>query len=110
MAHGSTSTVHYVVVWGALIALTLLSLSLSLAHLGTVDTVVSLVIAAAKTCLVLLFFMHLLGERFSIVFVPFLVLFFVGLLVSLVVVDVVTRHTFPRTPAVDADDPPALSD
>jgi cytochrome c oxidase subunit 4 len=110
MAHVTTSTLHYVIVWGALIVLTLLSLSLSMAHLGTADTVMSLVIAGAKTCLVVLFFMHLIGERFSIVFVPFLVIFFVGLLVSLVVVDVVTRHTFPRTPALDVDDPPALSD
>jgi cytochrome c oxidase subunit 4 len=110
MAHVMSRSRRYVLVWAALVALTLLSLLLSLAHGAAGHAVVALVIAAAKTSLVVLFFMHLAEERFSVVLVPMAMIFFVALLVSLVVVDVATRHTFPRAPSVDADDPPALAD
>lgn len=90
---------QYIVVWLALMILTALSFLLSLAHLGAIDTVFSLVIAAAKSTIVLLFFMHLVEERFTVKLVPALALGYVLLLVALMVTDVVSRHTFPKTPS-----------
>jgi cytochrome c oxidase subunit 4 len=98
MAEKHTSRGVYVLVWLGLLALTLLSFLLSRAHLGEVDTVIALLIAAAKSTLVGLFFMHLIEERLRTAFVPILSTGFIVLLISLVVTDVLTRHTFPRTP------------
>ena len=78
--------------------LTALSFLLSLADLGAIDTVFSLVIAAAKSTIVLLFFMHLVEERFTVKLVPVLAFGYVLLLVALMVTDVVSRHTFAKTP------------
>ena len=98
---------RYLVVWLVLVGLTALSFLLSLAHLGAVDTVFSLVIAAAKSTIVLLFFMHLVEERFTVAVVPVLAVGYVLLLVALMVTDVLSRHTFPRTPQTFGDDPKA---
>jgi cytochrome c oxidase subunit 4 len=104
MAHATTTSwVRYLVVWLALLALTALTFLLSLAHLGAVDVAVALVIAAAKTALVALFFMHLAEERFSVILAPALALFLFLLLVALTVVDVVTRRTFPISPTPSMD-------
>jgi cytochrome c oxidase subunit 4 len=103
MVHAHASWVRYLVVWLALLALTALSLLLSLAHLGTVDVALALGIATAKTALVVLFFMHLVDERFSVVMVPLVSVFFVLLLLGLLVTDVATRRTFPRAPLPNAD-------
>ena len=108
MAHAHPSWVRYLLVWIALVALTVLSWALSLAHLGATDIVVALVIAAAKTTLVVLFFMHLSKERFSVALLPFVALALIGLFIGLTVVDVVTRHTFPRAPAPSVDAPGSL--
>lgn len=89
---------RYLAVWLALVGLTALSFLLSLTHLGAIDTVFSLVIAAAKSTIVLLFFMHLVEERFTVAVVPALALSYVLLLVALMVTDVLSRHTFPKTP------------
>ena len=96
---------HYLFVWLALVGLTALSFLLSLTHLGAIDTVFSLVIAAAKSTIVLLFFMHLVEERFTVAAVPALAVGYVLLLVALMVTDVLSRHTFPRTPQPFGDDP-----
>lgn len=54
----------YVAVFGALIALTLVTVAVSSLGLPTAPTVaLGLTIAAAKATLVVLFFMHLKGER-----------------------------------------------
>ena len=95
---------RYLAVWLALVGLTALSFLLSLAHLGAIDTVFSLVIAAAKSTIVLLFFMHLVEERFTVAVVPVLALSYVLLLVALMVTDVLSRHTFPRAPLPAGDD------
>ncbi len=89
---------HHFVVWLALVGLTVLSFLLSLAHLGAIDTVFSLVIAAAKSTIVLLFFMHLVEERFTVKLVPVLAFGYVLLLAALMATDVVSRYTFPKTP------------
>ena len=99
MAHAPTSWVRYLLVWIALLALTVLSFAMSLLHLGTVDVAVALVIAVVKTALVLLFFMHLIGERFSTMIMPLLAAFFMLLLLGLVITDVRSRMTFPKAPA-----------
>ncbi len=110
MEHAPSSPVRYLVVWLLLLALTGLSFLLSLAHLGAADAVVALGIAVVKTTLVGLFFMHLAEARFSIVLVPFVAVFLLLLLLSLVVTDVLTRRTFPEAPAPDVDELPALPD
>jgi cytochrome c oxidase subunit 4 len=115
MAHASSSAssssaVRYVLVWGALLALTALSLALSFAHLGPTDVAVALVIAAVKTALVAVFFMHLAQERFSVAMLPALGVFLFLLLVALTVTDVATRSTFPRTPLPDVGEAPGRGD
>jgi len=81
-----------------LVALTGLSFLASRLHLGAADVVIALVIASAKTALVLLFFMHLLEARFSVVLIPLGAIFFIVLLSGLVATDVATRTTFPAAP------------
>jgi cytochrome c oxidase subunit 4 len=54
----------YIGIFGALLALTLVTVGVSYLHLPTAPTVVlGLAIATAKATLVVLFFMHLKGER-----------------------------------------------
>jgi cytochrome c oxidase subunit IV len=101
---------HYLAVWLALVGLTTLSFLLSLADLGAIDTVFSLVIAAAKSTVVLLFFMHLVEERFTVAVVPVLAFGYVLLLVALMATDVLSRHTFPRTPLPFGDEAGGLPD
>lgn len=98
MAAKHTSTGVYVLVWLVLLALTLLSFLLSRVDLGAAEMVVSLLIAAVKSALVGLFFMHLLEERLQTAFVPIVSTSFVIILIALVVTDVLTRQTFPKTP------------
>jgi cytochrome c oxidase subunit 4 len=110
MMHARGSAARYFLVWIALLALTALSLGLSFAHLGSTDVAVALVIAAVKATLVVLFFMHLAEERFSVAMLPMLGLFLFLLLVVLVVVDVATRTTYPSAPAPDVGDAPGRAD
>jgi cytochrome c oxidase subunit IV len=110
MEHAPSSWVRYLVVWVALLALTALSFGLSLLHLGTADIGVALGIAVVKTALVVLVFMHLAEERFSVVMLPVVAVFLFALLSSGVVADVVTRRTFPRAPSPNLDELPALPD
>jgi cytochrome c oxidase subunit 4 len=85
------------VVWIALMALALLSFELS-GHLGRFDVAFALGIAVVKSVLVVLFFMELIEQRFVNVMVCLVTAGFVALLLSLMVADVLTRHTFPRGP------------
>jgi cytochrome c oxidase subunit 4 len=55
---GSTAT--YLIVFAALLGLTLLTVVVSYVPLGVLHTPMALLIASAKAVLVLLFFMHLL--------------------------------------------------
>lgn len=62
----------YVVIFLALIALTMLTVAVSYVHLGPLNLAVAIVIASIKAALVILFFMHLKDDaRFN-------ALFFVG--------------------------------
>ncbi|WP_437668713.1 cytochrome C oxidase subunit IV family protein [Sorangium sp. So ce131] len=96
----------YVIVWLVLMALTLASYLLSLAHLGEADVVAALLIATAKTALVLLFFMHLIEQRFSNALPMIVSMLLVGLLLTLMLTDVLTRETISRR-NVPASPPPA---
>ena len=52
----------YVVVWGGLIVLTILTVAVSYVNLGVMNVVVALLIASVKASLVGLYFMHLKSE------------------------------------------------
>jgi cytochrome c oxidase subunit IV len=98
MAEKRSSALLYVMIWLGLCALTLLSFLFSLVDLGGAEMPLALLIAAVKSSLVGLFFMHLLEERLRTAIVPIVTTGFIVLLVSLVVTDVLTRHTFPKAP------------
>jgi cytochrome c oxidase subunit IV len=75
----------YIVVWGALIILTALTVAVSYVHLGMMNVVVALLIASVKASLVALFFMHLRYESrlvwgFALTPIFFLVLIIAGTL------------------------------
>jgi cytochrome c oxidase subunit 4 len=57
------SSARYILVWAALIALTAVTVATAGANLGRAAIVVVLAIAAGKSALVLLYFMHLREER-----------------------------------------------
>lgn len=107
MSAARQSWVRYLVTWLVLVALAVLSLCLSFLHIGDAFVAVSLVIATAMATVSMTSFMHLEGERFSIRMVPLAVVFFVGLLLALVAVDVATRTTFPRAPVPSVGEIPA---
>ncbi|WP_437922883.1 cytochrome C oxidase subunit IV family protein [Sorangium sp. So ce291] len=88
----------YVIVWLVLMALTLASYLLSLAHLGGADVVAALLIATAKTVLVLLFFMHLIEQRFANALPMIVSALLLGLLLTLMISDVMSRQTISRGP------------
>lgn len=86
---------HYLVVWGALVALTLISLGASFLLRGGQDVWIALAIAVVKSALVLLFFMHLVEERFANGLVVIVALILIATLVALTTADPATRFTFP---------------
>jgi cytochrome c oxidase subunit 4 len=75
----------YLLVWGALMVLTAATVAVSYVHLGMMNVVVALLIAAVKASLVALFFMHLRYESrlvwgFALTPLFFLVLIIAGTL------------------------------
>ena len=75
----------YIVVWGALIVLTAVTVAVSYVHLGLMNVVVALLIASVKASLVALYFMHLRYESrlvwgFALTPIFFLVLIIAGTL------------------------------
>lgn len=81
----------YVLVFAALIVLTITTVGLSYADLGEWHAPVGLVIAAAKALLVVLFFMHVLySSRLTWVF-ALSGLFWLGILLALTLSDFLTR-------------------
>ena len=84
-AHGGTWI--YFVVFGALLALTAVTVLVSYVDMGLLNVVVALLIASVKASLVALFFMHLKGESrlvwgFALVPILFLLLIILGTLVD----------------------------
>jgi cytochrome c oxidase subunit IV len=87
----------YYAVFGALLVLTVVTVSVSFVDLGPLSTVVALVIAATKASLVILFFMHVrYGPRLVWVFVSG-GFFWLALLILLTMSDIVSRgwHVVP---------------
>jgi cytochrome c oxidase subunit 4 len=58
MSEHITSPKAYLAVFAALMVLTTATVAVAFAHLGPFNDIVALTIAVAKTCLVILFFMH----------------------------------------------------
>jgi cytochrome c oxidase subunit 4 len=86
MSHDVARQVRgYLMVFGALLVLTLVTVGVSYLDLPEVETVVvALIIATAKASLVAMFFMHLKGERPWVTWTLALTAFlFVGLMGSL---------------------------
>jgi cytochrome c oxidase subunit IV len=77
----------YIIVWGSLLCLTVLTWAVSYIHLGIFNAVVALAIASVKASLVALFFMHLKNEKelvwaFALFPLGFLSLLIIGTLVD----------------------------
>jgi cytochrome c oxidase subunit 4 len=82
----------YYSVFGALIALTLLTVGISFLDLGEWHTAAGLTIAVCKAGFVILFFMHLLHSRPLTWLVLGAGLLWLGILLTLTMSDYVTRH------------------
>jgi cytochrome c oxidase subunit IV len=77
----------YILVWGSLLVLTVVTWAVSYIHLGLFNAVVALTIASVKASLVALFFMHLKNEKelvwaFALFPIGFLGLLIIGTLVD----------------------------
>jgi cytochrome c oxidase subunit IV len=86
----------YVIVWIALMLLMALTVFLSTVPMGhAANTIVALIIAAIKAALVLMFFMHLKYESYTLSAVVFGAgLFWLLILFGLSLVDYLTRGAF----------------
>lgn len=92
MAEHVVSRKTYIVVWGALMALMILTAGLSRINLGEWSTVVALAIAAIKALLVILFFMHVRYETQKMAWVFVVAGFFwLGILLTLTLTDYLSR-------------------
>jgi cytochrome c oxidase subunit 4 len=92
MSESITPTRTYYAVFAALIALTLLTVSVSFLDLGTWHTTVGVLIGAAKATLVVLFFMHLLQASKMSWLAVLAGLFWVAILMVLTLSDYLSRH------------------
>jgi len=103
MTHHIVPTRLYVRVFGALLALTALTVTASFFDLGGgrlhyANAVVAISIAVVKATLVVLYFMHVrYGSRMTWVFVGAGV-FWLLILIVLTLSDVLTRHWIPALP------------
>jgi cytochrome c oxidase subunit 4 len=82
----------YFTVYGALIALTGLTVGVSFLHLGSLHTAVGLAIACCKAALVGLFFMHLRSSNRLTWLVISAAFFWMAILMGLTLTDYLTRH------------------
>jgi len=97
--HQHSHLPRYLLVWGALAVLTVVTYAVARVHLpGAWAVTVALLIAAVKGALVALFFMHLWDQRGAnrLVFLTSLV--FVALLIGLVIADNATRWPLANPP------------
>lgn len=75
-----------------------LSFALSYVHLGDAALPVALGVAALKACLVVVFFMELLRESFSMKLTVVVAGVLLATLIGLVIADYATRETPPLAP------------
>jgi cytochrome c oxidase subunit 4 len=91
MSETKPSVGTYTLVFVALLILAALTTGIAYVNLGELNTVVALVIAALKMCLVGLFFMHLWYSRGLARIVVLAGFFWLALLVSFILADVFSR-------------------
>jgi cytochrome c oxidase subunit 4 len=97
---------RYLIVWLALLAATALTCALSFAPTGPWGLPIALFIAAAKSALVVLFFMHLWDQGGMYRVTLGMALGFVALLITLTVGDIATRFPPSRPDGKMAGIPP----
>jgi cytochrome c oxidase subunit IV len=90
-SESTNSTASYLVVYAALIVLTLATLALSFCELHQWHTIVGLAIATIKATLVTLFFMHLMQTARVAWLAFFAGLLWFAILLSLTLTDYLTR-------------------
>ncbi len=90
---------RYWVTFGGLLVLTTATLLLSFVPLGAFHVPVALAIAAGKSVLIALFFMHLVEQRHTNWMVFVIGVLLLALLVSLATLDVLTRGYAVLVPA-----------
>ena len=94
---------HYVMVWAALMVLTVVTLAVWKTELSyAARVVVALSIATVKAALVAVFFMHLWEEKGIARLVLVVSALFVALLIGLTLVDNATRFPFANPPYSDS--------
>lgn len=86
------SVSFYVIVFVALLVLTALTTGIAEIDLGALNTPVAMLIAAAKTALVALFFMHLKWSGYRVRFAAVAGLVWLSLMFAFVLGDIATRH------------------
>lgn len=89
---------NYVAVFIALLCLTALTVGVAFINLGSMNTVVALLIAAIKMLLVMFIFMHVSGGSRLTKLAILAAFFWLALLITITLSDVFTRHWDP-TPA-----------
>ncbi len=87
----------YVLVFAALVALTLTTVGAATVDLGPLNTVVALAIAAIKASLVILFFMHVRYSKPLIGLVVFASLLWLAILITLTLSDFMSRSWTPAS-------------
>ncbi len=88
----------YFLLYLALVSLTLASFGSTYLKVGEAEMYIALGIACAKTTIVLLFFMHLIEQKFANKMVMIMSMLLVVLMIVITTADVVSRHTFPMAP------------
>jgi cytochrome c oxidase subunit 4 len=97
MAHPTVKPRTYVLVYVALVGFTVLTyLSATQAHIGGWEVPIALGIAATKTILVGLFFMHLLYTNRLVWLILSAGVLFLAIMLSLTLADYETRDWFPQ--------------
>lgn len=99
-AHERHGTRHYWLCWVGLMLLTILTFTLSWINLGAWAAPVALVIAVAKSLLVLFIFMHLVQAKASSGFWLAAAVTLAVILLVLIAADVMTRQIFHTPPVV----------
>jgi cytochrome c oxidase subunit IV len=97
MSEENPSVLTYVLVFVALIVLAALTTGIAYIDLGPFNTVVALAIAVIKMCLVGLFFMHLLYSHGLTRIVVLAGFFWLALMVSFTLADVLSRNWIKPT-------------
>src|SRR5262249_25362538 len=85
----------YALTFAALVGLTLLTTGLGFLDLGAFNTIIAVLLAAAKASLIAMFFMHALHESRTVRVIMASGVIWVAILISLTIVDYLTRQFMP---------------